>query len=147
MTPIEFQQTYEETWSRRDYPTPKHVPFLTPDQFLAIALQAFFAARQELTPPKGEYWLDRIEEGPDAGRYVAWSGPEGFYDALLRNVTERLRLAAIKRGDLVRRFYSPAELVQHAEEDQVFYANCRARIDALEEADRCVAAGGKDGDQ
>jgi hypothetical protein len=105
-----YSHRYSEDWCVRPvlYPTPKHVPFLTAEQFLAVALKAYYAACNELIPPKGEKWLERLDDGT----WSLWSGPENFYDGLRRNLDERVRAIAIKRGCLIRRFYSPSELVE-----------------------------------
>ena len=134
---------FEETWNPRNAPTPKLVPFLTPDDYLAAALKAYLAACRDLIPPKDQHWLQRVDEG----RFVSWAGPEEFYQALHRQLDGRVRAHAIKRGDLIRRFYSPAELAEEAARQADLAPYVDALMNRSQEADRCVAAGGKDGDE
>lgn len=119
---------YDERWADKNYPTAKHVPFLTSEQFLTCALQAYWAACHAIKPPENEFWLQRVDDGPRAGQYLAWAGPETFYNELLRELQERVRLQAIKRGDLIRQYYSPAELKQLQKEQAEFDSLAEALI-------------------
>lgn len=86
-----------ERWvvaTRERYPAPKAVQFVSPEEFLSLALQAHLAAVRDSIPPPGERWWE-----PEYG--TMWSGPQDFFDGLLRHLGERLRHRALARGDLV----------------------------------------------
>lgn len=78
------------------YSVPARCKFLTAEAFLSLALQAYLGASKDLVPPPGEPWVD---EG------ATWTNAESFYDGLLSQVADRLRLAALASGDLFERFY------------------------------------------
>ena len=131
-----MKRLFEETWRMRNAPTPRLVPFLTPDEYLAAALKAYIAARKGLEPPPGQLWLEPFE-----GRFMAWAGPEDFYNALHRELDERVRLLAIERGDLIRRYYSPEELAEFESDSLAIEAMADALIRRADSSGS-VAAGG-----
>ncbi len=82
------------------YRSPARCKFLTAESFLSVALQAYLAASKDLVPPSGEPWVD---EG------ATWASAQGFYDGLLHEIEQRLRLAALVSGDLFERFYQDTD--------------------------------------
>lgn len=73
------------------YRVPAACRFLTAESFLTLAVQAYLSACKDVLPPSGQLW---IEEG------VTWATAQDFNSWLLRNIEERLRLAALSSGDL-----------------------------------------------
>lgn len=79
------------------YPTPDACRFIRAEDFLALALKAYLAASRQMEPPAGEPWVE-------AG--ATWADAEGFYDALRRGLTDRLRRAAVDAGHLLQEPWS-----------------------------------------
>lgn len=73
------------------YPTPAACKFVSGDDFLRLAMQAYLAAGRGLVPPTGEPWAD---DG------WTWASAEDFCRGLLDELGERVRRAAVVRGDL-----------------------------------------------
>lgn len=69
--------------------TPAACRFLTPPEFVQLALSSYYAASHAVRPPEGEPWL--LDGAP-------WSSPEDFKDQLLAELDQRLWLTAIARG-------------------------------------------------
>ena len=91
-----------ERWApvtARAYPTLKSAIYLSAEDVLRMALQAFYATTREMQPPDGRRWLD-----DDCGAVLEplpWAGPESLLEGVLHHLGERMRQAAIERGHLV----------------------------------------------
>ncbi|WP_460823388.1 hypothetical protein [Lysobacter olei] len=94
-------QRWQEATPAR-YPVPKAVQFVSPEEFLTLALQSHLAAVRDTIPPCGEPWRHPECE-------TAWAGPEDFFEMLLHHLGERLRLRALVRGDLVEEPWDTAD--------------------------------------
>lgn len=73
-------------WSTVKPATPDACRFITPDDWLSLALSAYYAASRDLQPPTGEPWE---VEG------AVWSTPEDFVLGLEMHVQRRLLAAAV----------------------------------------------------
>lgn len=76
-------------------PTMRSALFVTGDDFMRLAMQAYYAACKGMLPPAGETWLSG---GDDPAPPVPFSGPEDLHDAFLAHLSERLRQHARKTG-------------------------------------------------
>lgn len=75
--------------------SPASCRFVGPDEFVAMALAAYYAASRDLEPPEGEPWA---YTGDDVSGVAYWAGPEDFLAGLLHHVDQRLHGMAIDRG-------------------------------------------------
>jgi hypothetical protein len=113
---VNRRQVWHE-WVKPDparYPTPAACRFIRGEDFMALALKAYLAASRELVPPAGERWVD------DLGN--VWSGPEGFFDALLHHLGERLRWHAIDSKHLLEVPWSAEDIAEDARSSAEFMA-------------------------
>lgn len=76
-------------------PTLRSAVFVTADDFMSLALKAYYAVTRRMVPPSGETWLS-ADEGMEQA--VCWSGPEDLFDGLIGELGERLRVHARKTG-------------------------------------------------
>jgi hypothetical protein len=93
------------------YPTLKSAIFVSGDDFLRLALQAYYAAMRDMVPPAGESWL---QGGDGVAIELPYSCPEELQRSLLHHLGERLSGHAHKTGHFValpaRAGRSPADM-------------------------------------
>lgn len=85
-----------------NYPSRQSAEFITLDDFLRLAFQAYVAARRELIPPVGESWLHTAGD-PSAHPYA---DAEALHDGLLSQLSRRLTSHAVLTGH-----YAPPALI------------------------------------
>lgn len=78
-----------------NFPTIRSAVFVTGDDFMRLAMQAYYAACKGMVPPSGETWLFG---GDDPLRPLPFSSSEDLHAAMLAQLGERLRQHARKTG-------------------------------------------------
>ena len=93
------------------YPTLASAVYLTQEEFLRHALDAYNLARRDLLPESGQRWLDPETDG-------SWSTAQGFYEGMVHHIQERLRRRAALTGHL-------AEVPFEEEQEEAGDINCQ----------------------
>lgn len=82
------------------YPTLSRALFVSGDDFLRLAMQAWLAARRDLSPERGQPWICR-EGLPAEDDGLPWGCARDFSESLLFHLGERLCLHAHRTGHFV----------------------------------------------